>query len=824
MTLFFHKFSYHFTPVPENCIFVQNLPEMKVSLQWLKEYVDIPWEAQELSDRLTLAGLEVEGIEAFESVPGGLEGVVVGEVLSAEQHPNADRLKVCSVNLGNGEPVQIVCGAPNVAAGQKVPVATVGSTLYPAEGDSFKIKRSKIRGELSEGMICAEDELGIGTDHDGIMVLEAGLKPGTPAAAVFGLESDTVLEIGLTPNRVDAASHYGTARDVAALTQRKARLPEIPEIPANAPKGPVAIELPEADKCPRYTGIYISGVKVAPSPEWLQNRLRSVGLRPINNVVDVTNFVLHELGHPLHAFDADRIRGRKIVVRTLESDTKFTTLDDEERLIRGGKDLMICDGEGPVAVAGVMGGQNSEVDDNTQNIFLESAYFNPDFIRATAAHLGLKTDASYRFERGADPEMTVTAAKRTADLIIQLAGGTLHAVDDVRKADFPPYRIRFDMRRANQLMGTAFDPEDVKPILELLDISCEIRSKHEMDLTVPLYRVDVTRPQDVMEEILRIYGYNNVPMPSETRITPGREGKDEAWDLRQKYFNYLSSAGYSEMIANALVPGRYAGEHTVNLLNNLSEELAVMRASMLWTGLEIVSYNHNRRNTDLRLFEFGKTYHRDGDQFEEKEWVALFLSGQRQPLHWSQKAERVSFFTLSREIERLQTLFGFAGKTEELEPDVTFDYGLALYAGKKLVARYGKVAAARQREFDIKEDVFYAEIDWQAVLTLHGGKLAQFEELPRFPAIRRDVSMLVPDSLRFAEVRNAVRNANPKLIREVGISDVYAGPNVPEGRKSYLINITLLDPQKTLTDEAADKVMNRVFGILERDLGAEIRK
>jgi phenylalanyl-tRNA synthetase beta chain len=798
---------------------------MKISYNWLKSYVAFDWTPQELGKRLTMGGLEVEGIEEFETVKGSLAGVVVGEVMTCQRHPNADKLSLTTVDVGGEAHLHIVCGAPNVAAGQKVLVATIGAMLYPLVGEPFEIKKSKIRGEESQGMICAEDELGLGQSHAGIIVLDAHWAVGTPAAKVFQVESDQVLEIGLTPNRVDAASHYGVARDVAALLRTRPTMPAIAALPAQAPACPIKIELPEPDKCPLYVGIHIQGVKVGESPDWLKNRLKSIGSRPINNVVDATNFVLHELGQPLHAFDADRIRGGKIIVRSLPSDSPFTTLDGQSRNLLAQADLLICDAEGPVALAGIMGGQNSEVDDNTVNVFLESAWFEPKVIRTTGARLGLKTDASFRFERGADPNMAETAALRCAQLIQELAGGTLSGIAKVAHRAFPPHVVTFDLERANRLMGHNFSRAAVEDILHHLEIETkESGQAGVLDLHIPAYRVDVVRPQDVMEDILRIHGYNNVPISRQSRLSYDLEQRLDKHTLLQRYLDSMAANGWSELITNPLVPARFAHDRTANLLNNLSEDLAVMRENMLHTGLEVLEYNQNRKSQDLRLMEFAKTYHREEGKYSEKEWLVLYMTGQDNPAHWRQKPQPSSFFTLAREIERLQSWFGFSGELREIEDKQQWAYGMELAKGEKVIARFGKVHPSQTKGRDIRGDVFYAEIDWEAVLRLYKKNKVAYTPLSKFPAVRRDVSMIVPKSVVFQKMAAAVRACNPKLIREVAITDVYEGANIGEGKKSYLISLTLLDEQKTMTDDVAEKVMERVFAKLEGDFGVEIRK
>lgn len=797
---------------------------MKISYNWLKEYIGFDWTPDELAHRLTMCGLEVEGVEKWESIKGGLEGVVVGLVLSAEQHPNADRLRVTKVDVGREQPLDIVCGAPNVAAGQKVAVATVGCTLYPEPDKPFPIEKRKVRGENSEGMICAEDELGLGLDHDGIMVLDANLAIGTPCAQVFGVVVDYTIEIGLTANRADAASHIGVARDIAALLRKQVKMPALatPGTTAN----PVSIEILDGEKCPRYAGIYIKGVKIGESPLWLQNKLKAIGSRPINNVVDVTNFVLHEMGQPLHAFDADTIAGNRIVVKTLAENSTFTTLDGQERKLLADQDLLICDGEKPVALAGIMGGLNSEVTEGTVNVFLESAYFDPKTIRRTGSRLGMKTDASYRFERGVDPNNIAKAALRAAGLIVELAGGELSVLTDMVQTTFAPFEIDFDLKRANRLMGHPFTREEITELLNSLEIEVLDGENGNLLLKVPPYRVDVLRPQDIMEEILRIFGYNNVDRGAKESFSMDLEGKANPIALREKYFDSLAANGWSEIVTNPLVPAKMNKPGMVELVNRLSEDHAVMRSEMLHTGLEVIEHNHRHNNFDLRLFEFGKTYAaKEGDKFEEKAWISMYLTGLAQPPHWKVKESPAGFYTIAREMARLQEWFGFEGKMQEMaDGGSTWDYGAELLKGETVVARFGAVAASALKGRDIKGEVYFAQLDWEALFKLWKKHKVLYQPLPKFPAVRRDISMIVPSSTRFMQLADMVRTCNPKLIREVGITDVYRGKNIEEGKTSYLINLTLLDETQTLTDKTVEKLMEKIFRKLEEEAGVTIRK
>ncbi len=799
---------------------------MKISYNWLKQYIDFDWSPEDLGNRLTMAGLEVEGIERYDLHPGGLEGMVTGEVMTCVKHPGADKLSLTTVDIGTGALIPIVCGASNVAAGQKVIVATVGAKLYPKDGEPFDIKKAKIRGEESCGMICAEDEIGLGSSHDGIMVLPVATPIGKPAAELFNLQSDYTLEIGLTPNRVDAASHYGVARDVAALLRKKARMPHVEPLPHDLISNPISVSLPEPQRCPRYVGIYIAGVTVAESPDWLKHRLKAIGLRPINNVVDVTNYVLHELCQPLHAFDADHIRGQAITVQTLAESIKFTTLDGQERNIVAGEDLMICDGEGPVGIAGIMGGQNSEVSATTQNIFLESAYFEPSAIRRSGARLGMKTDASYRFERGIDPNTTQLAALRAAYLIVELAGGKLSRLHDVGMQEFLPREITFDLARANKLMGTTFSADTVVEILSTLDILvAKAGDDNLLQLAVPLYRVDVTRPQDVMEEILRLYGYNNVPFPAQSRMALNLKMDLDLNAIRQKYFDYLAGSGWNEMVTNPLVSNKFRKDTTANLVNNLSDELALMRDAMVYTGIDVIEHNHNRKQTDLRLFEFGKTYsYKAGTGYSEQEWIAFFLTGNVAPANWSAKTAKAGFFTIAREMERLVAYFGLNVESREIEGHPSFAYGVELFKGEKVYARYGAVHADLLKGRDIKSDVFYAEVLWEQVIRQYKKAKVAYQPMSKFPTVNRDISAIVPENVRFATVSAAIKGTNPKLIRSVSITDVYKGDSIGAGKKSYLLNLAILDDTQTLQDQVVDKLMGKVFEKLEKDLGLEIRK
>lgn len=797
---------------------------MKISYNWLKDYIDFTYSPEELGDILTMLGLEVGKIEKVGGVAGNLEGVVVGSVLSAEQHPNADRLRVCKVDVGGEEALNIVCGAPNVAAGQKVAVATVGTVLQPLGADKpFKIKKGKIRGEVSLGMICAEDELGIGTDHDGILVLDEQATIGQPAIDFIEIEQDFVLEIDLTPNRIDGASHFGAARDVAAYMRSQARLPEISLDNATlTEENPIPVTIEDEARCRRYTSIYISGVTVTDSPEWMKKRLQAIGLRPINNVVDITNYVLHELGQPMHAFDADQLEGGKIIVKTLPEAQKFVTLDEIERELEPGKDLMICDAEKPLCIAGTMGGVNSGVTEQTQNIFLESAHFDAGSVRKTSKRLGISSDSSFRFERGADPHMTETAALRAASLIVELAGGTASKVADVKLEEFPPYEVALSLPKVNRLIGKELGKEAIVEILEHLEM--QVTDKGDiLDLKVPRYRVDVQRDVDVIEDILRVYGYNSVEIGTQMQSGVRFGQYRDTFRLKETYANHLSANGLYEVLNNSLVNVEQAEDEAVFIVNPLGPDTGLMRQSLMPGILENIQFNQNRQNEDLAVYEFGKTYWEDEDGYNEHEWLAIAVTGKRHPEHYAEKGGKVELGTLTREVERLQQWFGFRGELEETEqPDLA--YGLALVVGDEEILWYGKVAEETAEEYDLRNEVFFLIADWPALIDLYYDSAPKYQPIPQYPGIRRDFSMLIDETVAFDEIRKVILKANPKLIRAVDLHDVYRGKGIPAGKKSYLVSIELRDDNKTLADKAAEKISQRAVQLLGKELGAEIRK
>jgi phenylalanyl-tRNA synthetase beta chain len=808
---------------------------MKISYAWLQQFLQVDWEAVKTGELLTDLGLEVEGIESKESIKGSLAGVVVGEVLTCKQHPNADRLKVTTVDLGREEPVQIVCGASNVAAGQKVPVATIGTVLYDDKGEGFKIKKGKIRGEESHGMICAEDELGLGSGHDGIMVLEDSLTPGTAAAEVFQIEKDEVFEIGLTPNRSDAMSHFGVARDLrAGLIQEGINLelisPSVSDFHVDERTLKIDIEVEKKELAPRYCGITITDVEVKDSPEWIQNRLKAIGLTPKNNIVDITNYVLHELGQPLHAFDAQKIKGNKVLVKTLPEGTKFTTLDEVERVLHK-DDIMICDAdENPLCIAGVFGGINSGVTENTNSIFLESAYFNPVAVRKTAKRHALNTDASFRFERGIDVNFTEYALKRAALLIEEYANGKISSdVLDFYPEKIEDFQVFFSYESAYRLIGQEIDKETIKNILASLEIKINSETEGGLGLTIPSYRTDVQREADIIEEILRVYGYNNIKFSHKLNTSISFDGNNDV-TLENVVANQLSALGFYETMANSLTKEKYTSfldslknEFNVNMLNPLSADLGVMRQSLLFSGLESVSYNINRKNGSLKLYEFGKTYHKYEKGYQEDKHLTIFISGDRNKERWNTSAKTSDFFYTKGIVTSILNRLGFTNlKATPTKSDV-FVEGLSLSLGKSKLVDFGVVKSSILKEFGIKQEVLFADFNWESILTLAGKKKVKITDLPKFPAVKRDLALLLSDEVSFKEIYNLAFQSERKLLKEVDLFDVYTGDKLPEGKKSYAVSFLLQDESKTLADKQIDKIMQKLQQTFEKNLGAVLR-
>ncbi|WP_291138116.1 phenylalanine--tRNA ligase subunit beta [Flavobacterium sp. UBA7663] len=809
---------------------------MRISYNWLKQFIKTDLKSEEIADILTDLGLEVEGVDKYESLKGGLQGVVIGHVLTCEKHPDADKLKITTVDLGDGNaPVQIVCGAPNVAAGQKVPVATIGTKLFDKEGNGFEIKKGKIRGQESHGMICAEDELGLGESHDGIMILNEDLKPGTPASKVFEIETDEVFEIGLTPNRADAMSHMGVARDLRAGLLQKGTTselitPSVSKFKVEKRTLKIDVKVENEKLAPRYCGVTISGITVKPSPTWLQNRLKAIGLTPKNNIVDVTNYVLHELGQPLHAFDAAQIKGNKVVVKTVPAGTKFITLDDIERTLHE-EDLMICDESGPMCIAGVFGGKTSGVSEKTQAIFLESAYFNPVSVRKTAKRHTLSTDASFRFERGIDPNITEYALKRAALLIQEVAGGEITSdIIDIYPKKIEDFSVFIHFNKVNKIIGEEIKPETIKKILASLDIKVSSITEAGLGLTIPSYRVDVTREIDVIEEILRVYGYNNIKIPSKVNATTANSSRTEEYKVQNIIANQLCSLGFNEMMANSLTTPDYVKlsenlkeEFNVMMLNPLSSDLSAMRQSLLFSGLEAISFNINRRRSDLKFFEFGKSYHKIPSGHEENKHLTLLVTGNRQNESWTNPQSKSDFFLFKGYINTILSRLGLDKKVTSLpfENDV-FSEGLALAVGKEVIVEFGTVKKSVLKHFDIKQEVLYADFAWDKIQKYVSTKI-KFTDIPKYPEVRRDLALLLDENVPFEQIYKIAKQTEKGLLKDVNLFDVYTGNNLPEGKKSYAVSFILQDDSKTLTDTQIDKIMSKLQGNFESQLGASLR-
>lgn len=799
---------------------------MKISYNWLKQFLSTDLAPQELSLILTNIGLEVESLEKVQPVVGGLEGLVIGHVLSREQHPDADRLSVTTVDVGTAEPVQIVCGAPNVAAGQKVVVATVGTTVYPNEGEPFKIKKSKIRGEVSEGMICAEDEIGLGHSHAGIMVLDESAVPGTLAKEFFKLEDDYQFEIGLTPNRADATSHYGVARDLAAYLKQDISMPDVSAFKTIEESLKIEVRVEDELACPRYSSVTISDVTVKASPDWLQDKLKVIGIRPINNIVDITNYVLHELGQPLHAFDADQIDGQQVVVRKCAEGTPFVTLDGIERKLSA-DDLMICDTKEPMTIAGVYGGKNSGVSEETKNIFLESAYFNAVAVRKTAKKHGLKTDASFRYERGTDPEITVYALKRAALLISEIAGGHISSkISDLYPVPVVPAAIEVSYKRINKLIGAEIPASEIRSIITSLGMEVTAETDDILQLTVPAYKVDVTRECDVTEEVLRIYGYNNIAIPSKINASLAFTAKPDREQTQHVIADMLTANGFLEIWCNSLTKGTYADpvEEAVQILNPLSSDLNVMRQRLLMPALESVAYNQKRKNSDLKFYEFGKTYHLINDAYVERPRLLLVMAGAVAAENWNHKTDSLSFYHLKAAVDAVISRMGISNyQTEELT-DSHYAFGLKYFRGQQTIVTFGAVTGTDKKLADIDKDVYYADFDWALILDIVRKNKVIFKDIPKFPMVRRDLSMLVDTAVTFEQLKGIAFKTEKKLLKQVQVFDVYLGDKLPEGKKSYALNFTLQDDQQTLTDKQIDSVMQKIIANLEQSAKAEIRK
>ena len=816
---------------------------MNVSLNWLKDYLKIDQNTEEICKILTSIGLEVGGYEEFEAIKGGLKGLVIGHVLTCEAHPDSDHLHVTTVDLGTGEPEQIVCGAPNVAAGQKVVVATVGTTLYKGD-EEFMIKKSKIRGVASNGMICAEDEIGIGTDHAGIMVLPENTPVGIPAADYFNIYRDTIIEVDITPNRIDGASHLGVARDLAAYLQQRQdihyTLPSVEAFQPDSTDAKISVRVERPEACRRYAGICIEGVEVKPSPEWLQNRMKAIGLHPINNIVDVTNYILFGLGQPLHSFDKDKIKGNEVIVKSVAKGTKFTTLDGVERELHE-DDLMICNSETPMCIAGVFGGLESGISNTTTNVFLESACFDPVFVRKTARRHGLNTDASFRYERGTDPNIVIYALKLAAMMIKEVAGGKITCAPiDIYPEPVKDFEVAIKYAHVDRLIGKKIEHEVIKNILRSLEIKIVEECEEGLLLNVPPYRVDVQREADVIEDILRIYGFNNVEVPASVRSTLSYSEKPDDFQLKNIISDILASNGFCEIMNNSLTKASYYEDlktfdpaNTVMLFNPLSTDLGAMRQSLLFSGLENIAYNINRKNQNLKLFEFGKTYmfnKKEGidnplKQYKEEYMLSLFITGNKNAASWNTKETKTDFFYLKAYCEMILNRLGLQAdnlKIDSSDKDI-FREGLTYKAGDKHIVSLGILSKTPLKRADINQEVYYAEFSWENILKVIKNLTVTYTPLPKFPSVKRDLALLLDKKVTFKEIKETAFRSEKSLLKSVSLFDVYEGEKLGADKKSYAVSFTLLDEEKTLTDKQIDKIMNKLIGTYKHLFNAEIR-
>ncbi|MEQ8473432.1 MAG: phenylalanine--tRNA ligase subunit beta [Marinoscillum sp.] len=801
---------------------------MKISYNWLKDYIDIKESPETICEVLTQTGLEVEGLEHVEKIKGGLEGLVVGEIKECIPHPNADKLKLTKVDTGDGELLPVVCGAPNVAQGQKVIVAKVGTTIYPTSGEPFQIKKAKIRGEASEGMLCAEDEIGMGTSHAGLLILETEKPNGSPISDLFETGSDEVIEIGLTPNRGDATGHLGVARDLKAFYQQPLKIHTAPAKAVKKDK-PITVRVENNEACPRYSGVTIRGIKVGPSPDWLQWRLKAIGLSPINNIVDITNYVMMSLGQPMHAFDADEIKGGHVVVKNLPAGTKFITLDEEERSLHA-DDLMICDEKDGMCIAGVFGGTQSGVKATTTSLFLESAYFSADSVRATAMRHSLSTDASFRYERGCDPEMTLPALHMAIDLILEIAGGYV-ASDyvDIYPNPIQPKEVETSFRNFHRLIGIELENEKILKILNLLDIETTKVTEETFTAIVPPYRSEVTREADLVEEVLRIYGFNNIPL--EETFSAGYLAsfdEKEPYKLKENLSLFLSGKGMSEIQTNSLTNPKYyadlgLGEEPIEILNKSSEDLGYMKTSLLYTAMESLRYNINRRITNLNFFEFGKVYFKKNDKFREQEVLGIYLTGDKSEESWISESSKTDFFDLSKTTYSILRHLRIDNYSTEPIEDEAFEYGLAVKFNTKIVAKLGKLKKSICKYYEIKQEVFYAEFLWNDLLKATRLE-SEFAELSKYPEVRRDLSLVLDKQVTYNEIRDLAFKSEKKLLTRINVFSVYEGDKLEQGKKSYALSFFLQDSSKTLTDKVIDKVMNGLIKTFETEVGAIIRK
>ncbi len=807
---------------------------MKISYTWLKDFIEVDWPAEKTGKLLTDLGLEIEGIENFESIKGGLQGVVVGRVVTCEKHANADRLKVTTVDIGEEKPVQIVCGAPNIAADQYVPVATIGTTLYDEEHGPWKIKKGKIRGEKSFGMICSEKELGLGEGEDGIMVLEKEYKPGTEFSKIVEVLSDQVFEIGLTPNRSDAMSHYGVARDLYAGLYRQGvnkplSLPSVSKFRVDDHTRHIPIVVEDSEKAPRYCGVTLTNVRVEESPVWLKNRLEAIGLIPKNNVVDATNYVMHALGQPFHAFDADKISGQKIMVKTVEEGTKFEALDDKIYELNA-EDLMICDEKKPLCIAGVYGGKSSGVTETTTNIFLESAYFDPVSIRKTAKRHGLSTDASFRFERGIDPNLVDFALKRLVLLIQELGGGNVSSdINDFYPKKIQDFPVFLRYNQIFQIVGQEIELNELKSILASLKIRVKNVTESGMGLEIPAFRTDVKREVDVIEEILRVYGYNKIEVPKKFNATIAHNNKFDDHNLQNLVGNQLTGQGFYEIMNNSLLKSgqvfseKLSSEENVELLNPLSKDLEVMRQSLLVGGLESLAFNINRKNQDLRFYEFGKTYHKKGNKYQERKHLCLFITGKQQRENWNSIEHNAGFFYTKGVINALFERLGLEINYTSYQNDL-YSEALEILKNHRSVGHFGVLKSNIRKKYDVEQEVLFVDLNWDLILEIIAKRpKMKLKPINKYPTIRRDFALLLDKEINFAQIEKMAFETENKILEKVGLFDVYEGKSLPENKKSYAVSFVFHDENKTLTDKRVDKIMKKLRGRFEKELKAELR-
>ena len=804
---------------------------MNISFNWLSEYIDIPKDVKEITKVLTSTGLEVEGLKKIDGIKGGLNGLVIGKISHVTNHPNADKLKLTAVEIGAEQPLSIVCGAPNVAEGQSVIVAKIGSTLYPINGEPFKIKKSKIRGEISEGMICAEDEIGISSNHDGIIVLDADLRPGSPASEYYKYEDDHLIEIGLTPNRADATSHIGVARDLRPIYHQPIKWPQINDFKVENNNFPIEVNVENSEACPRYSGLTISNITIADSPDWLQARLKTIGLKPINNIVDITNYVLHEVGQPLHAFDAELIKGAKINVKTLSAKSTFVTLDGEERILSD-DDLMICDNDEGMCIAGVLGGLKSGVTKSTTSIFLEAAYFSPEYVRRTAQYHQIKTDASFRFERGTDPNITVYALKRAAQLITEISGGNVSSeMIDIYPQPITDFRVPVQKKNINRLIGKEISLDEVRTTLNELDIEVENENEISFVARVPPYRVDVSREADIIEEVLRIHGFDNVDLPSSFGADflaefPQKDNNSQ----QQKLTSYLVDNGFYEILTNSLTKPGYVElvadlnkNNSVEILNKLSEDLGVMRQTLLFSGLEIIAYNLNRKQKDLKIFEFGNIYQLKKNDYYEENHLGCLMSGLVENPSWTDDAKSIAFHDISGVVSNVLGKLNIRDYGISNTKVTMFEYGLSLTSKNKILVQYGKIKRSISAHFGIKQEIFYADFNWDLLLSETNDNIV-IERVSRFPEVRRDLSLVINKEVQFKEIEELSFKTEGKLIKSIEVFDIYEGENLDKNKKAYSIKFILESKEKTLTDKVIDKAMNKLMNTFKSDLGALIRQ